>query len=51
MKNVNQCLSKPKTTLSNLKYIQFTIIEELRNQKKKLESDNFDFFSFQLIDY
>ena len=36
-----------------LKDIQFTVTEEERNQKlftfKKLESDNFDFFSFKKV--
>ena len=35
----------------NPKYIQFTVTEEERNQKvftfKKLESENFDFFSLK----
>ena len=53
IRNFNQCFPKPETTSSNVlfcpqpKDIQFTVIEEERNQKiftfKKLESENFDF--------
>ena len=54
---VNQCFPKPKDdVLKCLGFFpqakdQFTVIEEERNQKiftfKKLESENFDFFSLK----
>ena len=55
--NVDQCFPKPKKTSSNALFCpqpkanQFTVIEKERNQKcvafKKLESENFDFFSLK----
>ena len=52
VKNVDQCFPKSKMTFSNvlfcpqLKDIQFTVIEDQRNQKiltfKKQESEKFD---------
>ncbi len=54
-KNVDHCFAKPKVTSSNIlfcpqpKYIQFTVMEDKRNQKiftfEKLKSENLDTFS------